>query len=586
MKLNISFPANGTQKLIDIEDDRKLRVFMDRRMGQEVPGDSVGDEFKGYIFKITGGNDKQGFPMKQGVMHPTRVRLLLADGHSCYRPRRTGERKRKSVRGCIVAMDLSVLALSIVKQGEADIPGITDTVHPKRLGPKRATKIRKFFGLSKEDDVRKFVIRREVQPKKEGAKPYTKAPRIQRLITPQRLQHKRHRIALKRRQAESSKDAANEYAQILHKRVAEEKSKQQEARKRRASSMRNSTASSHRTASTRKPFHGSQACTHYGMATNSIKLLTGNSHGHLAKLVADRLGIELAKIMVVQYSNNESSISIGESVRDEDVFIIQSTESSSINDHIMELLILINACRTASARRITAVLPNFPYARQDKKDKSRAPITAKLMANMLQTAGCNHVITMDLHASQIQGFFNVPVDNLYAEPSTLRWIRENLEVKDCVIVSPDAGGAKRATSIADSLDLGFALIHKERARPNEVSRMVLVGDVKDKIAIIVDDMADTCGTLCKAADVVLEHGAKEAVAIVTHGILSGDAVKKINGSQLKKLVVTNTVPHEEKKRACNGRIETIDISPTLAEACRRTHNGESVSFLFKHAPVD
>jgi ribose-phosphate pyrophosphokinase len=199
------------------------------------------------------------------------------------------------------------------------------------------------------------------------------------------------------------------------------------------------------------------------MATNSIKLLTGNSHGQLAKLVADRLGIELAKIMVLQYSNNESSISIGESVRDEDgtgcpwvilkrqamadwastVFIIQSCESASMNDHIMELLILINACRTASARRITAVLPNFPYARQDKKDKSRAPITAKLMANMLQTAGCNHVITMDLHASQIQGFFNVPVDNLYAEPSTLRWIRENLNPQECVIVSPDAGGAKR-----------------------------------------------------------------------------------------------------------------------------------------------
>merc|ERR1711900_150833 len=211
MKLNISFPANGSQKLIEIEDDRKLRVFMDKRMGQEVPGDSVGDEFKGYIFKITGGNDKQGFPMKQGVMHPTRVRLLLSDGHSCYRPRRTGERKRKSVRGCIVAMDLSVLALSIVKQGDNDILGITDTVHPKRLGPKRATK------------VRKFVIRREVQPKGEGKKPYTKAPKIQRLVTPQRLQHKRHRIALKRRNSERTKDAANEYAQVLAKRVTEAK---------------------------------------------------------------------------------------------------------------------------------------------------------------------------------------------------------------------------------------------------------------------------------------------------------------------------------------------------------------------------
>ncbi|KAL5345117.1 40S ribosomal protein S6 [Pseudogymnoascus australis] len=227
--------------MVEIDDERRLRVFMEKRMGAEVPGDSVGDEFKGYIFKITGGNDKQGFPMKQGVMHPTRVRLLLAEGHSCYRPRRTGERKRKSVRGCIVAMDLSVLALSIVKQGEADIPGVTDTVHPKRLGPKRATKIRKFFGLTKDDDVRKFVIRREVQPKGEGKKAYTKAPKIQRLVTPQRLQHKRHRIALKRRNSERTKDAASEYAAILAKRVHDVKAEKADLRKRRASSMRTTT---------------------------------------------------------------------------------------------------------------------------------------------------------------------------------------------------------------------------------------------------------------------------------------------------------------------------------------------------------
>ncbi|RYP53380.1 hypothetical protein DL768_001625 [Monosporascus sp. mg162] len=238
MKLNISYPANGSQKLIEIEDERKLRDFMEKRMGQEVPGDNLGDEFKGYIFRITGGNDKQGFPMKQGVMHPTRVRLLLSDGHSCYRARRTGERKRKSVRGCIVGMDLSVLALSVVKQGENEIPGLTDVVHPKRLGPKRATKIRRFFGLSKEDDVRKYVIRREVQPKGEGKKPHTKAPKIQRLVTPQRLQHKRHRIALKRRQAEKVKDEANEYAQILAKRLQEARAQKADARKRRASSLR------------------------------------------------------------------------------------------------------------------------------------------------------------------------------------------------------------------------------------------------------------------------------------------------------------------------------------------------------------
>jgi len=242
MKLNIAYPANGSQKLIEIDDERRLRVFMDKRMGAEVPGDSVGPEFAGYVFKITGGNDKQGFPMKQGVMLPTRVKLLLAQGHSCYRPRRTGERKRKSVRGCIVGMDLAVLSLVVVKQGEGEIAGITDVTHPKRLGPKRATKIRRFFGLSKEDDVRKFVIRREVQPKGEGKKPYTKAPKIQRLVTPQRLQHKRHRVALKRRRADAAKDAANEYAQLLAKRVQDEKSKRSEMKKRRASSMRTTGA--------------------------------------------------------------------------------------------------------------------------------------------------------------------------------------------------------------------------------------------------------------------------------------------------------------------------------------------------------
>ncbi|KAJ2906274.1 ribose-phosphate pyrophosphokinase 3 [Zalerion maritima] len=304
----------------------------------------------------------------------------------------------------------------------------------------------------------------------------------------------------------------------------------------------------------------------------------------LARLVADRLGIEIAKTMSLQYSNQETSVTVGESVRDEDVFILQSTAPGDINDGLMELLIMIHACRTASARRITAVIPNFPYARQDKKDKSRAPISARLIANMLQTAGCQHVITMDLHASQIQGFFSVPVDNLYAEPSVLMWIRENLAVKDCVIVSPDAGGAKRATSIADRLDLGFALIHKERPRPNVVSRMTLVGDVEDKIAILVDDMADTCGTLAKAAETVKNHGAREVVAIVTHAILSGNAIENLNKSCLSKIVVTNTVPLGVKTETC-PKLKVIDVAPTIAEAIRRTHNGESVSYLFRHVPV-
>lgn len=316
-------------------------------------------------------------------------------------------------------------------------------------------------------------------------------------------------------------------------------------------------------------------------SSNSIKLLAGNSHPALAKAVAARLGIELSKINVSQYANQETSVTIGESVRDEDVFIIQ-TGCGEVNDYLMELLIMIHACKTASARRITAVIPNFPYARQDKKDKSRAPITAKLMANMLQTAGCNHVITMDLHASQIQGFFDVPVDNLYAEPSTLRYIRENIDYKNSVIVSPDAGGAKRAASIADKLDLNFALIHKERQRANEVSRMVLVGDVKDKICILVDDMADTCGTLVKAADTLISNGAKSVIALVTHGIFSGPAFKRINESPIDKVVCTNTVPHDD---ADCPKLDHIDISPTLAEAIRRLHNGESISYLFTHDPI-
>ncbi|KAI1269595.1 ribose-phosphate pyrophosphokinase 3 [Xylariaceae sp. FL1019] len=321
-----------------------------------------------------------------------------------------------------------------------------------------------------------------------------------------------------------------------------------------------------------------------GDMANEIKLLSGNSHPILAKLVADRLGVEIAKTMSLNYSNQETSVTIGESVRDEDVFILQSTAPGDINDGLMELLIMIHACRTASARRITAVIPNFPYARQDKKDKSRAPISAKLIANMLQTAGCNHVITMDLHASQIQGFFNVPVDNLYAEPSVLRWIRENHGTKETVIVSPDAGGAKRATAIADRLNLGFALIHKERPRPNVVGRMVLVGDVVDKVAILVDDMADTCGTLAKAAQTVKDNGARQVIAIVTHGILSGNAIQNLNDSCLTNIVVTNTVPLADKTERC-PKLQVIDVSPTLAEAIRRTHNGESVSFLFNHAPA-
>jgi len=246
---------------------------------------------------------------------------------------------------------------------------------------------------------------------------------------------------------------------------------------------------------------------------------------------------------------------------------------------------MINACKIASACRVTAVLPCFPYARQDKKDKSRAPISAKLVANMLSVAGADHIITMDLHASQIQGFFDIPVDNLYAEPAVLSWIQANINDWRCsTIVSPDAGGAKRVTSIADRLNLDFALIHKERKKANEVASMVLVGDVKDRIAIIIDDMADTCGTICQAADKLMEAGAKKVYAILTHGILSGPAIHRVNNSKFEAVVVTNTIPQNTHMQNCD-KIQKIDVSMIFAEAIRRTHNGESVSYLFANVPL-
>uniref|UniRef100_A0A5G2RMZ8 Ribose-phosphate pyrophosphokinase 1 n=1 Tax=Sus scrofa TaxID=9823 RepID=A0A5G2RMZ8_PIG len=291
----------------------------------------------------------------------------------------------------------------------------------------------------------------------------------------------------------------------------------------------------------------------------NIKIFSGSSHQDLSQKIADRLGLELGKVVTKKFSNQETCVEIGESVRGEDVYIVQSG-CGEINDNLMELLIMINACKIASASRVTAVIPCFPYARQDKKDKSRAPISAKLVANMLSVAGADHIITMDLHASQIQGFFDIPVDNLYAEPAVLKWIRENIsEWRNCTIVSPDAGGAKRyVTSIADRLN--------------------------DRVAILVDDMADTCGTICHAADKLLSAGATRVYAILTHGIFSGPAISRINNACFEAVVVTNTIPQEDKMKHCS-KIQVIDISMILAEAIRRTHNGESVSYLFSHVPL-
>jgi small subunit ribosomal protein S6e len=221
MKFNVALPANGTQKLIEVEDEKKIRQFFDRRMSQEVDGSALGEQFEGYVFKIGGGFDKQGFPMKQGVMTNHRVRLLLGKGHSCFRERRHGERKRKSVRGCITGPDLSVINLVVVKQGKGDIPGLTDKYIPSRLGPKRANNIRKLFNLDKKDDVRKYVIRREIPAKKPGQKPHFKAPKIQRLITPRVLQHKRQRLSRKKAQLNKSKQEQQTYVKLLAQRRSE-----------------------------------------------------------------------------------------------------------------------------------------------------------------------------------------------------------------------------------------------------------------------------------------------------------------------------------------------------------------------------
>nr|CAH7736720.1 unnamed protein product [Callosobruchus chinensis] len=336
----------------------------------------------------------------------------------------------------------------------------------------------------------------------------------------------------------------------------------------------------------------------------NIKVFSGTSHPDLAQRIVDRLGIDLGKVVTKKFSNLETCVEIGESVRGEDVYIVQSG-CGEINDNLMELLIMINACKIASASRVTAVIPCFPYARQDKKDKngssdkerhvekwksiewkfrSRAPISAKLVANMLSVAGADHIITMDLHASQIQGFFDIPVDNLYAEPAVLKWIKENIvEWRNCIVVSPDAGGAKRVTSIADRLNVEFALIHKERKKANEVASMVLVGDVKDKVAILVDDMADTCGTICHAAEKLMEAGATKVYAILTHGIFSGPAISRINNACFEAVVVTNTIPQDHHMKD-STKVQCIDVSMMFAEAVRRTHNGESVSYLFSNVP--
>lgn len=309
---------------------------------------------------------------------------------------------------------------------------------------------------------------------------------------------------------------------------------------------------------------------------NIMKVFTGNANPEIAQEICNYLDMPLSKAEVKQFSDGEVSVEIGENVRGTDVFVIQPT-CTPVNDHLMELLIMVDALRRASARRITAVLPYYGYARQDRKVRPRVPITAKAVAEMLMAVGTRRVMCMDLHAGQIQGFFNIPVDHLYSAPILLKHIRRNFE--DVVMVSPDAGGVERTRAFAKRLNAHLAIIDKRRKRANECQAMNVIGDVNGKTAILLDDMVDTAGTLCSSAAKLKENGAKEVHACCAHAVLSGPAIERINDSQIKSLVVTNSIPLADKGERCN-KIKVLSVGELLGEAISRIHSEDSVSYLF------
>ena len=310
---------------------------------------------------------------------------------------------------------------------------------------------------------------------------------------------------------------------------------------------------------------------------DNLKIFTGNSNIPLAEEICHFFNVPLGNAKVGTFSDGEIMVEIQENVRGMDVFIIQSI-CSPVNEHLMELLIMIDAMKRASAERITATIPYYGYARQDRKVAPRVPISAKLIADLITAAGAHRVLTLDLHAGQIQGFFNIPVDNLFATPVILDHIREKYQ-NDLVIVSPDAGGVERARAIAKRLDASLAIIDKRRERPNESQVMNVIGDITNKTALIMDDMVDTAGTLTQAADALAERGAKSVSACCIHPVLSGSAIEKINRCSIKELVVTNTIPLLEKTKLSN-KITVLSVGNLLAEAIKRIHKNDSVSSLF------
>ncbi|PJI08778.1 MULTISPECIES: ribose-phosphate diphosphokinase [Clostridium] len=311
----------------------------------------------------------------------------------------------------------------------------------------------------------------------------------------------------------------------------------------------------------------------------NIKIFTGNSYPALAQEIADIIGVQVGDSKVSKFSNGEISVDINETVRGTDLFLIQ-TLCEPVNDSIMELLIMLDAFKRASAGRITAVIPNYAYARQDRKAKARQPITAKLMADLIHTAGADRVLTMDLHAPQIQGFFDIPVDHLEGVPILAKYFKKlNLNQDEVIVVSPDIGGVKRARKFAEKLHAPIAIIDKRRPRPNVSEVMSIIGDVNGKRAILVDDMIDTAGSIVNAAEALIKMGAKEVYACCTHGVLSGPAIERLDKSPLKQVVILNTIPVDGDKKI--DKIKVLSVAPIFAEAIRRIYDDMPVSKIFQ-----
>ena len=309
-----------------------------------------------------------------------------------------------------------------------------------------------------------------------------------------------------------------------------------------------------------------------------MKLVAGNSNRPLAEAISNYLETPLARCVVRRFADKEIFVEVQENVRGEDVFVIQST-SYPANDHLMELLIIIDALKRASAKRITAVLPYFGYARQDRKPQARTPISAKLVANLVTTAGADRVLTLDLHAGQIQGFFDIPTDNLFAAPVLTSDIQQQYNGEKLMVVSPDVGGVVRARAIAKRIDADLAIVDKRRERAGESEVMNIIGDVKGRACILVDDIVDSAGTLCNAAQALLDQGATQVSAYVTHGVLSGGAVARVTASALKELVITDSIHATEAVRV-SSNIRVVSIAPLIGEAMLRTAEERSVSSLF------